>query len=739
MRRTLAALLVPAAAVCAAWLATEDPRRIGQGVAVSVLALLPALLRDRRLRVSALLVTACGVGWLAVGHVAWDVHRSGGEGFPRGIVDVLSVGVGDFAGVVLPFDPGRHSEMHALVLLAIYVFTAAAALLVAANRPALAAAAVVTAIGWPATLLDAGAAAAGVLALVACLWIFLVARARSLVGLATGAAVAAVVVGGAAWASSAASFAREAAVSWEAWDFRGLPAKAVGVRFVWTASYDGITFPRTKTTVLEITGPKRPHYWRVSTLDHFTADRWFEDLVPVSTSEADGQVPAEALAGPAVRRGSTPLEQEVTVKALVDDRIAAAGTPVRLNAPDVGTVTYFSGGIVRAARPLEPRTRYRVWSVVPEPSPATLAATPARYPRALTRFLTVWGRALPPFGEPGREERVRVQLRDPSWAAVAQYRPLYEVALRVTREAPTPYEAVLALESWLRRTGGFRYDQQPPRADDLPPLVDFVTSTRAGYCQHFAGAMALMLRFLGVPARVALGFTSGTWDGRRWRVTDHDAHAWVEVWFPGQGWVAFDPTPGRGTLAGIYSFASENARAVAVLSQGVRADRPPPGSISASRAAADRPARVEDSSLQPGAPILGFVLLSVGLWLVGLWAVKLVVRRLRRFTDDPRLSAGASRREFEAFLRDQGVQIPANATLAWLQGAARARLGIDIRAFVSAVARARFGPAESAARDSERARQELRAVLRQARSRLSLVDRARGLLSLRSLRGDLRS
>ena len=100
----------------------------------------------------------------------------------------------------------------------------------------------------------------------------------------------------------------------------------------------------------------------------------------------------------------------------------------------------------------------------------------------------------------------------------------------------------------------------------MPPLVEFVTRTHRGYCQHFAGAMALMLRYLGIPARVGAGFTSGSYDAdkRRWKVTDHDAHTWVEVWFRGFGWLPFDPTPGRGDLDGAYSAASVGFNAAAV-------------------------------------------------------------------------------------------------------------------------------------------------------------------------------
>src|SRR5207237_1214004 len=127
------------------------------------------------------------------------------------------------------------------------------------------------------------------------------------------------------------------------------------------------------------------------------------------------------------------------------------------------------------------------------------------------------------------------------------YAPLAKLAVRVAGHAGTPYAATAALETWFRVGGGFAYANHPP-ATSGPPLVEFVTKTRAGYCQHFAGAMALMLRYLGIPARVAVGFSSGRYDAKRgvWTVTDHDAHAWVEVWFRGYGWLPFDPTPPVG-------------------------------------------------------------------------------------------------------------------------------------------------------------------------------------------------
>ena len=317
-------------------------------------------------------------------------------------------------------------------------------------------------------------------------------------------------------------------------------------------------------------------------------------------------------------------------------------------------------------------------------------------------------------------------------------RGLYETARRVVGEPTTPYAAVLALESWFRQRGGFRYDESPPRAQG-PPLVDFVTRTRAGYCQHYAGAMALMLRMLGHSLR---GSRSASRAARQedgaWVVTDHEAHAWVEVWFRGHGWVPFDPTPGRGTFGGSYSFASNSAEAVAALDRGDldrAGDARPvdPPDRTGHRSAATGGAGGDSPSL------FAFALVAAALWVLVVGLVKTARRRLRYLTGDPRRSATASRRELEAFLRDQGIAVPQNATLADLRRIMGEDFGLDCRSFAEAAAQARFGPPEAAARGASTARRELRSLLRRMRLELSLWARFRGLVSLRSLRGGWQS
>jgi transglutaminase-like putative cysteine protease len=89
-------------------------------------------------------------------------------------------------------------------------------------------------------------------------------------------------------------------------------------------------------------------------------------------------------------------------------------------------------------------------------------------------------------GSQGSTACSRDELYQPLWA----YRPLWQDAARLTAKARSPYEATLVLERWFRSGGGFRYEEHPPVSSTNPPLVDFVEVTRAGYCQHYAGAMA---------------------------------------------------------------------------------------------------------------------------------------------------------------------------------------------------------------------------------------------------------
>ena len=117
------------------------------------------------------------------------------------------------------------------------------------------------------------------------------------------------------------------------------------------------------------------------------------------------------------------------------------------------------------------------------------------------------------------------------------------LAREVAGEERTPYDRARAVERHLRRN--YQYSLDVGTAVSASPVEDFLFTRKTGYCEHYATAMAVMLRTLGIPARLVTGFLPGVWNdfGNYYSVRQQDAHAWVEVYFHGSGWVTFDPTP----------------------------------------------------------------------------------------------------------------------------------------------------------------------------------------------------
>jgi transglutaminase-like putative cysteine protease len=117
------------------------------------------------------------------------------------------------------------------------------------------------------------------------------------------------------------------------------------------------------------------------------------------------------------------------------------------------------------------------------------------------------------------------------------------LALEKVRGKGTPFEKALAIQDYLR-SSAFKYNLDVPQlSSGGNQLRRFLLSVRQGYCEQFAAAMAVMARIVGIPSRVAVGFTSGVPQGERFEVGSKDAHAWPELYFPGVGWVRFEPTP----------------------------------------------------------------------------------------------------------------------------------------------------------------------------------------------------
>ncbi|HZD81058.1 MAG TPA: DUF3488 and transglutaminase-like domain-containing protein, partial [Actinomycetota bacterium] len=118
-----------------------------------------------------------------------------------------------------------------------------------------------------------------------------------------------------------------------------------------------------------------------------------------------------------------------------------------------------------------------------------------------------------------------------------------QIARRWTAQAATPYEQVYTIEQRLL-SSPFQYSLDVKPRADADALVDFLTKTHRGFCQQFATAMATLVRELGIPARVVVGYLPGKQLDATFTVTTKQSHSWVEVLFPGYGWLPFDPTPG---------------------------------------------------------------------------------------------------------------------------------------------------------------------------------------------------
>ncbi len=331
-------------------------------------------------------------------------------------------------------------------------------------------------------------------------------------------------------------------------------------RFDWTQRYGPLNWPRTGNDVLYVKaspGPFSGEYWKAENLDAFDGTGWTAG--PPGSGAALTGVSAST-----IKRYTQTLT--VTINAMNTNQVIAAGyaalPPHLTGAARQGA----SLGTWTSPTTLVPGNAYTVQVYVPHPGGARLAQTGTDYPSDvrqadLSLDLPEQGLArnnpqavaFAPFGS---RSKPRDQ-NDPGplsggIAAIdnSPYREAYTTATGLARKSSTPYAFVQRVLAYLSGANGFSYDEFPPVS--AFPLEDFLFVNKIGYCQQFAGAMALLLRMGGVPARVATGFTTGTYDSaeKRYLVSDIDAHAWVEVWFPRYGWVAFDPTPAAAPARG---------------------------------------------------------------------------------------------------------------------------------------------------------------------------------------------
>jgi len=750
MARTLAFSLSLGLLFAWNWSRLEDPRAaLGPLVLVVALGVAPALLPGRRLRLAGAIVALPLAGAFAL------------EARPYELGALLSQAGNGFLGfydVLVPFQGSAHPLMHGVLLLAVFIFTALAALAVQARRPLLASLVLVAGAGWPATIYpghdDLGRGAILLIAALALVAQLKPSRHRGAPQILVGTALVVLAL----VTSSSGAVAKRQFLDWQTWDLSSKTGPSVTVEYVWKANYRGISFPKKRTRVFTVRAPANSVYWRATTLDAFADDKWQEEQIPVvpisiQLNDTNQDVLTDDPLLPfAAQDPGRWTAATVHIDALRDVHVVSPSGPVAYERGPIPNVQYSSDGVAVAyTTPPGRGTQYTAWAFQPQPKPSQLAKSQPDYPDSIAvdgDYLSVGrGHFVPPFGTQRRLTWLADAFSNPS---LRPYRPLETTAEEIAGQAKNPYAATVAIEAWLRSGGQFAYSEHPKQVPGVPPLVAFVTRTKTGYCQHFAGAMALMLRYLGIPARVAAGFTSGNYDADRgtWRVYDRNAHAWVEVWFKGYGWLPFDPTPGRGNLGGPYtassiSFDASGAEKVLKASIGALAagsllrnelGHPGQAGLGDARAAGGDVAKGRGGGSSGRSVGIARFVVAGAVALILLFALtKMAIRRRRFLTGDPRSIATACRRELVGYLLDVGISIPRALSLADLREHVKRRTGVDSGRLLESIGLARFGPPAEAGSAAREAKAELRLVRRRLRRAIPFARRARGLFSLRSL------
>nr|WP_244510284.1 DUF3488 and transglutaminase-like domain-containing protein [Natronobacterium texcoconense] len=250
----------------------------------------------------------------------------------------------------------------------------------------------------------------------------------------------------------------------------------------------------------------RPSYWRTGVYDRYTGDEW------VRTGQTygleDGAL--EAPPGSAER-----VHQTVTVETELGVMPAAA-QPVGVDGGITDYTELSAHGQIRPATTLLEGDTYSVESAILDPSPAEMQTAGTEYP----------------------DEVEENYLQTPETLSSEFEERTAEIT--ADAEAETPYEKATAIETHLRASNDYSLDVEQPDGDVAEA---FLLEMDEGYCVYFATTMTQMLRTEGIPARYVTGYTAGERTGNEYVVRGTDAHAWVEVYFPDHGWVAFEPTP----------------------------------------------------------------------------------------------------------------------------------------------------------------------------------------------------
>jgi transglutaminase-like putative cysteine protease len=263
--------------------------------------------------------------------------------------------------------------------------------------------------------------------------------------------------------------------------------------------------------------PHEPLYLRGMAYDRYTGKSWSNSLLNRRnlTERPQGLFTVRANHGRAFGDPAPQIKQDILLEAL--DTSVLFGVPQAVSVSgDFMTVQSDSMGVLYLPFPSSGRVQYSVRSQTPRILPGDASAAVVTYPEFVRRQYL----QLPALGP-----------------------EIARLSSDVTHRSRSSYESVLFIKQHLLEN--YRYSLEMESGRSPHPLEDFLFTRKTGYCEHYATAMVVMLRSVGIPARLVTGFLATEWNGfgHYYTVRQRDAHAWVEVYFPGSGWITFDPTP----------------------------------------------------------------------------------------------------------------------------------------------------------------------------------------------------
>ena len=324
-------------------------------------------------------------------------------------------------------------------------------------------------------------------------------------------------------------------------------------------------------------------YWRLTSLERYDGRIWSSSG---SFRTARGRLPS----GVSTRARARAVVQHFDIRGLSAIWLPAAYRPQAFDGPR-GVAFDPDSSSLLTDQDSSDGLRYSVESALPQLDPGELAAAPPTLPDAVrARYLDL------PADLP---DRVRREAHRVTAASAANCQRLgCSPAERGSGRLST-FHAARALQDWFRTNFTYTLEVEPGHGERA--IVRFLLERR-GYCEQFAGAYAAMARAIGLPSRVAVGFTPGARDGDTFRVTAREAHAWPEVYLAGYGWVAFEPTPTRA-IPGAEAYTGVQGPVAAPAGEGQPAApaAAPPTTAAVSPAATPPEQAEEPAELTEGA------------------------------------------------------------------------------------------------------------------------------------------